>query len=77
MPLRAFCKGSIAYEEFCIFSANPDLIDTGVVSELTATVETQRGVALYVLSKSLSVYVLNGTSQEHRMKNGLSNFHEF
>jgi diketogulonate reductase-like aldo/keto reductase len=75
VQLRKYCQDNgIAYEAFWTLTANPQLVSSALVGEVASTVGVAREVALYALIRSLSIYVLNGTTQEARMRSDIDDF---
>ena len=60
------------YEAFWTITANAEVIRSGLVGEVALTIDGQREVAFYALVRVLSVYILNGTSQEARMRSDIN-----
>jgi diketogulonate reductase-like aldo/keto reductase len=75
VQLRKYCRDNgIAYEAFWTLTANPQLVHSPLVREVSSTIGVQREVALYALTRGLSAYVLNGTTRREGMRADLSDF---
>lgn len=73
IAVRKLCqeKGMI-YQSFWTLTANPRLAESKVVRELSQSLSVSRAQALYCLVLGLNVVVLNGTTNEGRMKEDLA-----
>jgi len=75
VQLRRYCQDNgIAYEAFWTLTANPQLVKSALVGEVASAIGVAREAALYALIRGLSIYVLNGTTQEARMSSDLNDF---
>lgn len=74
VPLRAFCRENrVIYQSFWTLTANPDLVRSEPVQQLSHHVNITPAAAFYTLVMGLKdVAVLNGTKDESRMKEDLS-----
>lgn len=72
VPLRRYCREKgIVYQSFWTLTGNPGLLRSAPVAELVKGAGVGKEVALYALVMSLDVAVLNGTTNEARMKEDL------
>jgi diketogulonate reductase-like aldo/keto reductase len=70
--LRVFCKHyGIVYESFWTLTGNPQLLSSEPVQILSREAVVSPELALYALVMNLGIAVLNGTTQEARMKQDL------
>lgn len=74
VSLRRFCREKdIIYQSFWTLTANPDLVRSRPVQQLATQVKISPAAALYTLVMGLgNTAVLNGTTNEGRMKEDLS-----
>ncbi|KAI9812010.1 MAG: hypothetical protein M1827_004902 [Pycnora praestabilis] len=70
VPLRKFCREKgIVYQSFWTLTGNPGLLKSEPVNILAREAAVEKQVALYCLVLGLeNVVVLNGTTNEERMK---------
>jgi diketogulonate reductase-like aldo/keto reductase len=78
VPLREWCREKgIVFQSFWTLTGNPGLMESNVVSEMSQELESKgmedgSALALYALVLGLDgTSVLNGTTNEGRMKNDL------
>lgn len=73
VQLRQFCRErDIVYESFWTLSANPGLLSSAAVSQLTQLVGIEKEQALYALVMAQEIAVLNGTTNTSRMTGDLA-----
>ena len=71
--VREFCQDKgIVYQSFWTLTANPNLLRSTVVQEVSKTVGVEKELALYALVIGLDISVLNGTTNEDTMKRDIS-----
>ena len=71
--IRAFCREKgIVYESFWTLTANPNLLRSAPVHELSQVVGVEKELALYALVNDLGIVVLNGTTNAETMKQDIS-----
>jgi diketogulonate reductase-like aldo/keto reductase len=79
--VRAWCRREgVVFQSFWTLTANPEILGGEVVGELAAVAEVDREVAMYALVMGLGeggdeahgkIVVLDGTTNEGRMKNDI------
>ncbi|MCJ1325822.1 hypothetical protein MMC10_002485 [Thelotrema lepadinum] len=71
--IRVFCREKgIIYQSFWTLTANPKLLRSAPVEEVSQAVGVGKELALYALVSDLDIVVLNGTTNAETMKRDIS-----